>query len=400
MRAMELDQRSNGFETAHSIVEATRGVGKISKDTLAKWHRGGLIPQPITVSLGRGKGSESRYPIGTSALVDAILRARMLGRRRLEDLAWELWWRGYCTPITTIRKRLERFAANWDKCLSSADFENELKGIESQRLPKSVSRIRKRVGRKKIHSIAMAMLSVASDRVDDSAIDNVDERTYEQAFNLKRARREHTREAGPFIQTDQREIMHLIGPILRGRSLVDTLATYSDSDITNARDSFQNVMRVMGHAGAQLGQTFGKGAFGFDALRELATSTDWSEQALIILVWPLLMTRPEFNAGIETYRSSGEMLAATDRGFERMRLLRVEIPDLANTAAPNRIGAAQKNKKKQAHLNAEVRRIRKTHGRELDAFFTRHGSSTKSRDVSPGSSTDKPIQKDNPRDGM
>jgi hypothetical protein len=357
-----------------------------------------LIPQPITVSLGRGNGSESRYPIGTSALVEEVLQARRLGRRRLEDLAWELWWRGHCTPITTIRKRLERFAADWDTCLSNADLETELKDIKSQRLPKSVGRIRKRVGREKIRSVATAMLSVASDRVDDSAIDKVDEKTYEQAFNLKRARREHTREAGPFIQTDQREIMHLMGPILRGRSLIDTLATYSDSDIASARDSFQNVMRAMDHAGTQLGQTFGKGAFGFDALRELATSTDWSEQAIIILIWPLLMTRPEFSAGIETYRSSEETLAATDRVFEQMRLLRLEIPDLANTATPNRIGAAQKNKKKQAHLNAEIRRIRKTHGRELDAFFARHDKSTKARDIVQGSGVGNLRPKD-PKDG-
>jgi hypothetical protein len=396
IRAMGTMHPATTYETADAIVSSVREIGTITKHTLAKWHRAGLIPIPKTVPLGHGKGSESRYPIGTLHLVIEILKRRKSRCPKLEDLAWDLWWAGFDVPIEAIRKRLDYFVAEWDKSLKTNDLDRELKELETRRLPSPVGKIRRRVGRAKIRPVANAILSVVSDRVDESAIDQVDDETYVKAFKLQRGRKERTTDAGPLVQTPQAEIMHFLGAILRGRSLVQTLAAYSDPDITSSRDAFKWLLGVVEHAGSQTGGMFGKGAFGFDALRALGTATDWKQQALLIILWPLFMANPEFKRGFETYLDSEEKLKAADRAFDQVRLLKQEIPALARVATPKRIGSGLKNRKKQAKLNAELRRIKKRHGPEIDAFFARHGGVTNESPGGTGSGPEKRASTDQP----
>src|SRR5690242_10683765 len=101
MSVMKFEDR-RPFETADEIIQSCRQIAVISKSRLAKWHRAGLIEKPTTVALGRGRGSESRYPLGTRKLVTVI--ARMPKRTKAADLIWDLWWEGYAIPPATVRR--------------------------------------------------------------------------------------------------------------------------------------------------------------------------------------------------------------------------------------------------------------------------------------------------------
>jgi len=369
---MTNDERRAEYETADAIVRAVGATENFSKVTLAKWHRAGLIPIPDTVALGRGKGSESRYPAGTLRLVIEILNRRHSRIGDIDDLAWELWWSGYAVPISTVRRRLEKVASAWDSGVKNDDIASELKDIARKRLPKSVGKMRKRVGRKNIHRVFMAMLSVVTDRVDVSALDQVEEQTLTKAFNLKRARTERMSQAGPFIQTDQHELMGEMRTLLRGRSLAATLAAYSDSAIVVARDTYQRLMSTMNHAGHQFGDMFRKGAFGFDALNESAAASGCNEQALLIVIWLPLMELAQFKEGVKTYADSEQTLKATDESLGKLAHLQKEVPAISKVLTVRKIGAALKNKKKRAKLNADLRRTRKIFGHQIDSSLAKH----------------------------
>lgn len=66
-----------------------------SKDQLRAWRQARLLPRAIQkVGLGRGRGSESRYPIGTARIASRI-QALLKQRRNLNYVGWELWRDGY-----------------------------------------------------------------------------------------------------------------------------------------------------------------------------------------------------------------------------------------------------------------------------------------------------------------
>jgi hypothetical protein len=83
------------------------------KSTLAQWRDSGLLPEPIRISLGRGKGSASYYPPGTDALL-ARLKGACRKIRERDSLFWELWLDAADYPVDIRRwvlKRLDRFSA-------------------------------------------------------------------------------------------------------------------------------------------------------------------------------------------------------------------------------------------------------------------------------------------------
>lgn len=367
---MENEPQPIDYETADAIIGGVRHVDKMSRATLARWHRAGLISKPKTVSLGCGKGSESRYPPGTLDRVLVILGKRKR-RTKLDDLAWDLWWDGYDVSPAATRKTLAKFAAKWDQGLKTNSIEDAFNEIETKRLPDPVGKIRKRVGRKNVRAVAAAILSTVTDRIDESAVDVVDAATFDKAFNLKRARTEHLRGAGPFIQSDQHVILRLMSSLLRGRSMVDALSATTDDDVRAARDGYKRLIGTTGHASRQTGQMYGKGAFGFDVLGSQATPRSRAQQQYVVVAWPLLMASPVLAEGLKTFFDTTVSLNATDQAFEEIQHLRRDVPAVKEIASLRRIGAGLKNKRKQAQLDAAARRIGKKHGAEIQASLDR-----------------------------
>jgi hypothetical protein len=79
------------FESKEELLAAAAKAGfEVSEAQLARWHRSGLLPRPQVRSLGRGKGTESLYPPGSS---DRLVRVAELHveEHRLANAGWRLW---------------------------------------------------------------------------------------------------------------------------------------------------------------------------------------------------------------------------------------------------------------------------------------------------------------------
>jgi hypothetical protein len=95
----------------HGAAAAGYGVTPLQ---LARWHRAGLLPKPRQHPLGRGRGTETRYPPGTLLQVVALCRLRE-EERRLDRLAFQLWWEGFSIDVELVRAHLVGVASRFDR---------------------------------------------------------------------------------------------------------------------------------------------------------------------------------------------------------------------------------------------------------------------------------------------
>src|SRR5437879_4142586 len=102
-------------ESAAELIRAASAAGyRVSRPQLARWHRRRLLPTPRTRGLGRGRGSETWYPPGSSAQLVALCEFRR-ARRNLDDVAWLLWWAGHDIPSSVTSAFMVRTAQEWQR---------------------------------------------------------------------------------------------------------------------------------------------------------------------------------------------------------------------------------------------------------------------------------------------
>ena len=102
---------AQGGETTEEVLRKAREAGcRVTKTQLRDWRQGGFIPPPQRHWLGRGRGSESRYPPGTARqVIDLCEKLEM--KRSLIDAGWAVWWEGGWLSEELIRLLLNIKAA-------------------------------------------------------------------------------------------------------------------------------------------------------------------------------------------------------------------------------------------------------------------------------------------------
>lgn len=104
----------NGWLTAGEMV-VQLGENAVTAWQIEAWHKKGLLTRPRHIRLGKGRGTESRYPPRTLDQIRAILKLKREKHiRRLADIPVWLWLEGYPIKIDLIKKELYR-AAKWLK---------------------------------------------------------------------------------------------------------------------------------------------------------------------------------------------------------------------------------------------------------------------------------------------
>lgn len=84
------------YETTEQILDTLRSAEQeISTQQLLDWSRQGLIPRAQQTGLGRGQGSQTRFPIGTCKQVYALVQIRRFTGRNLDHAGWMLWIHGF-----------------------------------------------------------------------------------------------------------------------------------------------------------------------------------------------------------------------------------------------------------------------------------------------------------------
>ncbi len=173
---------------------AERGI-LISAAQLARWHRAGLLPRPRRLHLGRGKGTQSVYPVvaAPQALGLALSSRR---HRGLDAMAWYTWLQGF--PLTErIRASLLEMLNDGIALLEAslldmtsgdgyADLDEEETGSASRpdadalhRTPRGFGRVKRR----SLSTVQLALSEVLLGRLEEyRAFDDADWKILAQAF--------------------------------------------------------------------------------------------------------------------------------------------------------------------------------------------------------------------------
>ncbi len=80
---------------------------------LAEWHRKGLLPEPKPIGLGKGKGTVTCYPPGTTKQVFDLLRLRQVFGRNFPMIGWMLAVGGYDVDQRYWKDPVTEVLADW-----------------------------------------------------------------------------------------------------------------------------------------------------------------------------------------------------------------------------------------------------------------------------------------------
>ena len=150
-------------QTADEVIKAASAAGfEVSPSQLARWHRAGLVPRPRQQALGRGQGTASIYPSGTSLQVVAVCRL-LEKHRSLDRAGFQLWWDGYDVPDSLIRGAVERAAREFDEALGSLAG-----GLDRHRSGGFAGLMSRRLGRKRLDQLSDAIREATTKAVPDS----------------------------------------------------------------------------------------------------------------------------------------------------------------------------------------------------------------------------------------
>ncbi len=347
-----MTQLSDG-ETAQSICEATGST----RWQLARWHRAGLLPRPAQRRRGR-KGTESVYPLGTSARVTELLRIQR-GERRLAYIAFELWWRGYDVRIGLVRTLLRTVETRMTRAagapLPSAEE------LRRSRLPHgSAGRMRRRVGREKFPLLVHMLSAVVSGRPDPSEVTKENALLVERALDLRRARIDRVLDADPWLPRDEdmRPVLTEFADLFRKTPFREVVERTADEDLLKARDQLRAFTSLMSTFGV-LAQAFaGRGSFGLTELGKTFLEFGPSDRARLFLLWLVIRRSEGMRKGMEPFVAlAGAWQAAPPPEPELLERLRGAAPDLARTMDPKRVRKALRSRGDYRTLLDETKKV-------------------------------------------
>jgi len=277
-------------EAKENLLAVVKSRGyNVSSDQLTRWHRAGLLPRPRQISLGRRRGSKTVYPNGSAKQVIEICRIHEK-ERRLDYVAWQLWWNGFEVKLGTVRDFIQWSAKTADEDrrkyyrLDSETVKREIEASGEARVKSKVIRkVRKRIGKQRLPYFLETMLAVATGQYSkESWQAESDQMDLEKALDLDNAREQRIGVIGPWLNGEQlNDISEIFGNLNFSATLSDT----TDDELIQARDEFRAFFDSFGCVGQVIDKTFGKSAFGFSAIGSLMQNTPAISQPLLLLFW-------------------------------------------------------------------------------------------------------------------
>jgi hypothetical protein len=199
----------------------------VSGPQLARWHRAGLLPRPRQRPLGRGLGTQTIYPPGTSVQMVALCQIKA-EEHRLDRVAFRLWGEGFTIEPDVIRSLLVAKMNRVDAELSHAS----VKVTERTRVD---SGPRWSLGRTGVE----VMIAMASH--------------YDSGTTAPVTMSWQSVGARP---PSLKDMATLTGQALaartRGSSVADLVAEASDDDLIRARDRSRSMLALMQSAAAPM----------------------------------------------------------------------------------------------------------------------------------------------------
>jgi hypothetical protein len=379
------------FESKEELLAAASNAGfEISEAQLARWHRAGLLPRPQVRSLGRGKGTESLYPIGSSQRLVRVAQVHA-DEHRLSNAAWRLWWEDGGPPTNSARRFLVKVASGLDKQREYVadlverdaagdpnaveEMDKLLNAMERDRLPQPLGQARRRSGTNQFPTVGRMILEIVADRFDGFDVDpetgEDDGALLERSWGLERARTDRLAAAGPWLEGDLAPDLARLGHLLAANPMLE-LAQQPDTKLDAARIEAQEFLTTITTAARMFARLFGKDAFGYGMLGDLFSLSKGEGQAMLLLGWLLLRQDESLHEGMRQMAGLSNQARAMERLYEISEDLRQEVPALSETLSPERIGSAQLSTEGSEQLREEIRTIANANRQEVDAVLARY----------------------------
>lgn len=381
-------------ETRGELIGLARENGyEVTGEQLARWHRRGLLPTPLQAHKGKGRGTESVYPAGTGERLLALCEAHLAGgEKRLDRVAWRLWWDGFDVSMGPVREVLAAVAEQVDAMvaelsepdgggLSDAAFEEiERVADPSARLSREMGAARRRVGTGEFDVFMGAVLRIATGTfeglgADDDPQTAIDRRALERGLGLRRARTDSIGGSPAWLPDDWADdgladMSRFVGAVRWG----EELAGLSDEQLRESRDAVRPWIEMVAGYALIAEQTLGRGAMGISVIGEALGGAGPDEQAYLVLLWAV--ARSKGPVGLrEGLEANGAVDPEWRDGLDAWGLLedlRREVPAIAEAVTPREFGAALQDPRRMEQLEGRLAELRERHAEEIDAFFRAH----------------------------
>jgi hypothetical protein len=382
-----MDER---WETREQLLAAAKAARHpVSASQLGRLYRAGLIPAPQIRALGRGRGTESRYPSGTAARLVRVMEIHTR-ERRLAHTGWRLWWEDGGAIPPPARKLLTRVARSVDEerdrlaallagdeagtPAAVAEMDQLYADAENDRVRGPLGEARRNVGRERFATVVRVIAQVGAGRFAARDFDGYPDdagRLVDRALGLERARTDRRAGSVPWLASETGVDLAMLSEIVASRSLLD-VAENNDSQLDLARVEIQSLIGVVTAVAPLLERLHGRGAFGLGMMSRLFGVRNPSSQALILLGWLALRSNDAFRAGLDQITAVAPQATATAQLYGLISQLRQEVAVLAPVLTDERLATAQLDENAAIELNSEIARLREHNTDSFNAFFAAH----------------------------
>jgi hypothetical protein len=357
-------------ETSDDVIDIIDGAGgHVTREQLVRWHRAGLIPRPRVRHLGRGRGSVSIYPAGTAVQVLAVLNQQR-HTRRLDDIAWKLWWDGYDIDEQVLRARLDRFvdrwAQLWDQMVSteaSGPSQAMLDQLAEARLPNRTLRwIRMRTGREEFPDLFTDLLRGLSGGA--AAVNDKGQRRLGRVLSIGNSSGDD----------EMADTLDVIGKVLLPDTLRAVTFKASVEELVIARGKIQQLVGIVSAFGDISRAISGRWTPPYGALSAFLgdSLTQPDGQIVGVLGW-LALEAAGLTFGAAAIFNLADQADQAKRRWAIIEEVREALPpDTRHLLSNRRLGKAYRDPVEQKRLERDIQGIRQRWGPDIERIIERH----------------------------
>jgi hypothetical protein len=319
----------------------------VSFAQLARWHRAGLLPRPSQQPLGRGRGTATLYPHGTSAQLVALCQIKE-EERRLDRVAFRLWWEGFSVDSGVIKSHLTAASAPMEERLRRSVANGEtVKGIDGA--------LKRALGQRRAESIAATMEHPPADAKAMSTV--------------------LPWESSPSDMPSLDDFGELIGRAmtqrLSGAPIADVIARASEDELIQARERVRSLLALMQAVAAPLSWLYGKNGSLFQLMNRLTASLTPPDLAGLVAV--ALAFGPEVRPDLMTAIDAGIEPPALAHELQKILIIREHVPGATEVFTPMAIRALLRNKEAASRYRPKIEQFIAENRDEIETAWPHAG---------------------------